>query len=397
MGCCQKKRKRLSLLKRTNENDDEKNDEPDSEEMLIKLTFEDFIPIKLLGRGSFGQVILVRLKNNNKLYAMKILDKALLKERHQELHTQTERDLLVKVKCPFIVNIKSAFQDIKYLYIVSDFMQGGDMYFHMHAAKRFDFQLTQFFISEIVLALEYLHKQNMVYRDLKPENILLDAKGHIKLTDFGLSKILSSSKDKAFTICGTKQYLAPEIFMNKGYEKTIDWWSLACLTYEMLTGNLPFPIKRDTKINMDIYKRQIQFPRYMNEDARDLISKMLVIDPKKRLGCGKNDIVKIKNHPFFEEINWDEIWNKEIVPPFEPDLKDELDLKYFDTQFTDEPVESFIKNPRSREVSYEYNNFTYVTDSVKNELLTMPKESNEDNKENNENKENRENKENKEN
>ena len=374
MGCCHKKRKRNTLLKKISDDNEETNEEPDANEMIIKLTYNDFIPIKLLGRGSFGQVILARLKINNKLYAMKILDKSLLKVKKQELHTKAERDLMVKIHCPFIVNIKSAFQDEKYLYIVSDFMQGGDMYYHLHQARKFDFNLTQFYISEIILALEYLHKNNMVYRDLKPENILLDAKGHIKLTDFGLSKMLNSSKDKAFTVCGTLQYLAPEMFTNQGYDKNVDWWALGCLIYEMLTGKLPFPIKRGMSINNEIYKSKIQYPRFLDQDARDLISQLLEVDPKKRLGSGKGGVEKIKKHPFFEEINWKDFWDKKIIPPFKPDLEDELDLKYFDSQFTDEPLESFTKNPRSREVSYEYNNFTYVTESVKNELISIPKE-----------------------
>jgi len=374
MGCCHKKRKRNTLLKKISDDNEQTNEEPDANEMIIKLTYNDFIPIKLLGRGSFGQVILSRLKINNKLYAMKILDKSLLKVKKQELHTKAERDLMVKIHCPFIVNIKSAFQDEKYLYIVSDFMQGGDMYYHLHQARKFDFNLTQFYISEIILALEYLHKNNMVYRDLKPENILLDSKGHIKLADFGLSKMLNSSKDKAFTVCGTLQYLAPEMFTNQGYDKNVDWWALGCLIYEMLTGKLPFPIKRGMSLNNEIYKSKIQYPRFLDQDARDLISKLLEVDPKKRLGSGKGGVEKIKKHPFFEEINWKDFWDKKIIPPFKPDLEDELDLKYFDSQFTDEPLESFTKNPRSREVSYEYNNFTYVTESVKNELISIPKE-----------------------
>ena len=374
MGCCNKKRKRNTLLKRMDDDEENENEEPDGNALIIRLAYNDFIPLKLLGRGSFGQVVLARLKINNKLYAMKVLDKSVLKVRHQEIHTQTERDLMVKIHCPFIINIKSAFQDEKYLYIVSDFMQGGDMYYHMHAASKFPFELTQFYISEIVLALEYLHKNNMVYRDLKPENILLDSKGHIKLTDFGLSKIFNSSKDKAFTICGTAQYLAPEMFINKGYDKSVDWWALGCLIYEMLVGKLPFPIKREGKISLDIYNKRIQFPRYLNDDARDLITKLLVVDPKKRLGSGKDGALKIKKHPFFEEINWADIWNKKIIPPFKPELTDDLDLRYFDSQFTEESVESFTKNPRSREVSYEYNNFTYVTESVKNELMAIPRD-----------------------
>ena len=381
MGCCHKKRKRNTLVKKSDDNNENDNEDADANSIIVRLKYDDFIPLKLLGRGSFGQVILARLKINDKLYAMKILDKSQLKLRHQEIHTQTERNLMVKIKCPFIVNIKSAFQDEKYLYIVSDFMQGGDMYFHMHEQKKFEFDLTQFYISELVLALEYLHKNNMVYRDLKPENILLDSKGHIKITDFGLSKMFNSSKEKAFTICGTIQYLAPEMFTNKGYDKMVDWWALGCLIYEMLVGQLPFPIKRGAKINLDIFKNKIKFPRYLNEDARDLISQLLIIDPKKRLGSGKGGVDKIKKHPFFEEINWDDIWNKKIIPPFEPDLEDELDLKYFDSQFTSEPLESFTKNPRSRESSYEYNNFSYMTESVKNELITFNKNNNNDIKE----------------
>jgi serine/threonine protein kinase len=372
MGCCHKKRKKNVLLKKITDDDDEdQNEDNDVNAMIVSLNYNDFIPLKLLGRGSFGQVILARLKINNKLYAMKVLDKLLLKSRHQELHTQAERDLMVKIHCPFIISIKSAFQDEKYLYLVSDFMQGGDMYYHMHEARQFSFELTQFYVSEIVLALEYLHKNNMVYRDLKPENILLDSKGHVKITDFGLSKMLNSSKDKAFTICGTAQYLAPEVFIKKGYDSSVDWWSLGCLIYEMLTGKLPFPIKREGKINLDVFKNKLRFPRHLNEDAIDLITQLLAPDPKKRLGVGKDGAKKIKSHPFFEEINWEDIWNKRIIPPFIPKLEDEMDLKYFDTQFTDESVESFTKNPRSREVSYEYKNFTYVTESVKNELMAI--------------------------
>ena len=380
MGCCQKKKKSQYLLNKTDKPSYEPTDDKDFSNLKINLSYHDFTPLKLLGRGSFGQVCLVRLKINNKLYAMKILDKKILKERNQELHTKSERDLMVKINCPFIVNIKSAFQDEKYLYIISDFMQGGDLFYHMHETSIFDFELAQFYTCELVLALEYLHNNNMIYRDLKPENILLDANGHIKLTDFGLSKLLNSSKQKAFTICGTIQYIAPEVFINKGYDKMVDWWSLGCLIYEMFVGKLAFNIKNNTNLSLDLYNKKLKFPRHMDEDAQDLINKLLVVDPKKRLGYGANGSDKIKKHPFFEGINWDEVWNKQIIPPFKPELTDEMDLKYFDTQFTDEPIESFTRNPRSREASYEYKNFTYITDSVKNELLKNSQDDNQNEK-----------------
>jgi serine/threonine protein kinase len=233
---------------------------------------------------------------------MKILDKKILKAKNQELHTKSERDLMVKINCPFIVNIKSAFQDEKYLYIISDFMQGGDLFYHMHEARVFDFELAQFYVSEIVLALEYLHKNNMIYRDLKPENILLDANGHIKLTDFGLSKLLNSSNEKAFTICGTTQYIAPEVFINKGYDKMVDWWSLGCLIYEMFVGKFAFNIKNRTKFSLELYNKKLKFPRHMDEDAEDLINKLLVVDPKKGWDMELMDVIKLKSINFLKEL-----------------------------------------------------------------------------------------------
>ena len=376
MGCCFKKKPKQTLINNIDQNDENNEEDKDFNSITVKLTYQDFTPLKLLGRGSYGQVCLTRFKLNNKLYAMKVLDKSLLKEKHQELHTKSERDLMIKLHCPFIVNIKSAFQDEKYLYIISDFMQGGDLYYHLHDQGVFNFELAQFYLSEIVLALEYLHKNNMIYRDLKPENILLDSKGHIKLTDFGLSKMLDSSNERAYTICGTMQYIAPEMIFTRGYDNAVDWWSLGCLIYEMFVGKFAFQIRKTTDINFDLYKKKFNFPRRMDEDAKDLIMKLLVVEPKNRLGYGKNGIEKIKSHRFFEGINWDDIWNKRVLPPFIPELNDELDLRYFDTQFTDEPLESFTKNMRARESSYDYKNFTFITDSIKNELMTAQEEAN---------------------
>ena len=294
--------------------------------------------MKLLGRGSFGEVLLVRLKATNKIYAMKILEKKLLKLKKQQGHTKTERDLMVRINCPFIVNIKSAFQDETNLYLVSEFMQGGDMFFHLHDGGIIIFNLekTKFYIIELILALEFLHKNNMVYRDLKPENILLDDKGHIKLTDFGLSKILEEENDKAYTICGTPQYLAPEILLRQGYDKMIDWWSLGCIMYEMLTGRLPFAIKRGCKMSMKIYEKKVLFPSNINSNAKDLIEKLLIVNPKERLGIDGSE--SIKSHPFFEGVDWNLAYEKKLTPPFIPKLKSDTDLRYFDSIFTDEPI-----------------------------------------------------------
>ena len=395
MGCCEKKKPEQLLEKSIEQNKDEVLNISDTETKLdnsqneennaeleqtinVKVTFNDFEPLKLLGRGSFGEVLLVRLKANQKVYAMKILSKNLLKIKRQQIHTKTERDLMVKINCPFIVNIKSAFQDIAKLYIVSEFMQGGDMFYHMHDGKIiiFNNDKTRFYIMELVLALEFLHKNNMVYRDLKPENILLDAKGHIKLTDFGLSKILETESDKAFTICGTPQYLAPEILQKKGYNKAVDWWSLGCVMYEMLAGKIPFAIKRGVKLNMKIYEQGVKYPDHLYKNAKDLIKKLLVIDPNERLGSGPDGSENIKKHPFFKGINWNDAYQKKIKPPFIPKLKNDTDLRYFDTMFTEEPINGNQRKytrDRDREPSNEYNGFSYVTGSVSNELMTFAK------------------------
>ena len=336
----------------------------------IKLSYNDFKPLKLLGTGSFGRVLLVRFKSNNTLYAMKILRKDQIKLKHQEEHTKTERDLMVKINNPFIVNIKFAFQDESKLYIVSDFMQGGDMFYHLHSQKKFEEKKAKFYTIELILGLEFLHKNNMIYRDLKPENILMDSNGHIKISDFGLSKILDSPDEKTFTLCGTPQYLAPEIIKKKGYDKTVDWWSLGCFLYEMITGYLPFYIPKGNKINPKTYEEPLRFPPDVNPVVINLINQLLTVNPKKRLGYGEEDATKIKQHDFFKEVDWDKYWNKEIEPPFLPEFNDEEDLRYFDKMFTDEPVNNDRPTVYSRPRDFSvYKGFTYITNSVQKDLL----------------------------
>ena len=344
----------------------------DFQNAILKLSYNDFELLKLLGRGSFGEVLLVRLKANKKLYAMKVLDKKMLKQRKQQIHTKTERDLMVKINCPFIVNIKSAFQDETKLYIVSEFLQGGDLFFHLHEKRYTVFPeiKARFYIMELVIALDFLHQNNMIYRDLKPENILLDSQGHVKLTDFGLSKIFENEDDKAYTVCGTPQYLAPEILLRKGYDKAVDWWSLGCVLYEMLYGRLPFKLKKGQKISLNIYKEEIAFDKKISEEAKDLIINLLIFDPKSRLGSGVDGGEKIKNHNFFKGVNWKDVWDRKLEPPFVPNLKSDQDLKYFDSSFTDESVGSLLgKNSlKERGFSNEYSGFSYLAPSVSKEL-----------------------------
>jgi len=402
MGCCAKKKspkdenllqdnydktKNYSITEDVNIKVNSNQESNTNENSEKKLCYEDFEPLKLLGTGSFGRVLLVRLNSKNKLYAMKILNKSFLKQRHQEEHTKTERNLMVAINCPFVMNIKYAFQDETKLYLVTDFMQGGDMFFHLHENKKFKRERAKFYIVEILLGIEYLHKNNMVYRDLKPENILMDKDGHIKITDFGLSKILDDINDTTFTLCGTPQYIAPEVIIKKGYDKGVDWWSLGCVLFEMLTGYLPFYIPRDRKISLRCFQTPLKFPKFMNEDEIDLITKLLNIDPNERLGNGPEDAAAIKSHPYFKDVEWDKYLKKEIVPPFKPKLKNELDLKYFDKAFTDESVNTKKQQvPRSR-VQSDYIGFTFMGNSVKNELDSFDENGNGIGNEKDENKE----------
>ncbi len=303
----------------------------------IPSTLEDFKHLKVLGQGSFGKVILVQNQNNNKLYAMKILNKKFIVKKNQVSHTQTERVLLEKLKHPFIVRLNYAFQDSKRLYFLTEFLQGGELFFHLRRNSGYKEKAVRFYMSQILLALEYMHDNNYIYRDLKPENILIDKEGNIKLTDFGLSKILPEEETTTYTMCGTAEYLAPEILFAKGYDKTCDWFSFGVVLFEMFCGYHPFKSKGQ-KIDPKIYLRKTYIPDKVGKTARDLIEKLFVSNPKKRLGYNSAD--EVKKHPFFNGVDFDKVLNKEYKPPFIPKLKDDTDLRYFDEDFTKLTVES---------------------------------------------------------
>jgi len=300
-------------------------------------TLEDFKRLKILGQGSFGKVILVKSDINNKLYAMKILEKKDIVKKKQVSHTKTERALLEKLKHPFIVRLNYAFQDPKRLYFLTEFLQGGELFFHLRRNSGYKANAVKFYMSQILLALEYMHNNNYIYRDLKPENILIDKEGNIKLTDFGLSKIMPEEEKMTYTMCGTAEYLAPEIIFCKGYDKTCDWFSFGVVLFEMFCGYHPFK-RKGNKIDPEIYLRKTFIPDKVDKTAKDLIEKLFVSNPEKRLGHNSSD--EIKNHPFFKGIDFDKVFKKEYKPPFIPKLKDDLDLRYFDESFTKLSVEN---------------------------------------------------------
>lgn len=372
MGCCLKKKQQEQ--KNNSEKDEPflSSNEEGSQEFTTKVVRGDFDEMKVLGKGSFGKVLLVRYKKNQKLYAMKILKKAVIMKNNEEIHTKTERKILAKINHPFIVSLYFAFQDEKKLYLITEFMQGGELFYHLHRERFFSNERTQFYAAEIVLALDHLHKNNCIYRDLKPENVLLDKDGHIKLADFGLSKImLEKNKAKAFTLCGTPDYLAPEILEDKGYDKTVDWWSLGALIYEMLVGYSPFKMKKGEQLNIEKYKEPVPLYNHFTPEAKMIITDLLVVEPSKRLGYGSNGTENIKKHPFFKDINWEELYNKKVEPEFVPKIFNELDLGNFDKFFTNENVFEPESEMNSASVlkdnPNEFAGFTYVKPGVVDE------------------------------
>ncbi|OLN86522.1 cAMP-dependent protein kinase type 2 [Colletotrichum chlorophyti] len=284
-----------------------------------KYTLTDFDILRTLGTGSFGRVHLVQSKHNQRFYAVKVLKKAQVVKMKQVEHTNDERKMLGEVKHPFLITLWGTFQDSKNLYMVMDFVEGGELFSLLRKSGRFPNPVAKFYAAEVTLALEYLHSRNIIYRDLKPENLLLDRHGHLKITDFGFAKRVP---DKTWTLCGTPDYLAPEVVSNKGYNKSVDWWSLGILIYEMLCGYTPFwDSGSPMKIYENILKGKVKYPAYINPDAQDLLEKLITADLTKRLGNlygGPNDV---KNHPWFQEVTWDRLARKDIDAPYTPPVK----------------------------------------------------------------------------
>ena len=322
-------------------------------------TLKDFTKIKILGVGSFGKVLLVKLNKTNEYFAMKILDKNNLIKLNQINNTRNEINIFKSVNHPFLTKLFYAFTDSKNIYFISEFMQGGELFFHL-SKNTFKEKEVRFYMSEIFLAIEYLHKKNYIYRDLKPENILIGLDGHIKLTDFGLSKILNENQKKTYSLVGTIQYLAPEIFHSKeeGYDKSCDWFSFGVVMFELFCGYHPFNIKNAYKITKETYEK-IKIPSFIGDIAKDLILKLTAFDPKERLGYNNEDY--IKNHPFFSDINFDDVLKKKIEPPFKPKVESQIDLKYFDKQFTQIKIDeqSFNETNSNLTQSIEFEGFSY--------------------------------------
>ncbi|KAF8755080.1 Haspin like kinase domain [Rhizoctonia solani] len=306
------------------------------------LTIDSFDLLKVIGKGSFGKVMQVRKRDTSRIYALKTIRKAHIASRGEITHTLAERTVLAQVNNPFIVPLKFCFQSEAKLYLVLAFINGGELFHHLQREQRFNEERSRFYAAELLLALEHLHDFNVVYRDLKPENILLDYTGHIALCDFGLCKLNMSDSDTTNTFCGTPEYLAPELLLGKGYTKSVDWWTLGVLLYEMLTGLPPFYDENTNEMYRKILQDPLRFGDEIGPDARSLLTGLLTRDPAARLGV--NGAEDIKKHPFFaKNIDFKKLVQKKIQPPFKPSVASAIDTSNFDDVFTSEqPLDSVV-------------------------------------------------------
>lgn len=308
---------------------------------------KNFDLLKVLGTGAYGKVYMVRKNrgpDRGQLYAMKVLKKAnIVQKKKTTEHTRTERQVLETIRqSPFLVTMHYAFQTQAKLHLVLDYVRGGELFTHLYQREKFKENEVRIYIGEIILALEHLHKHGIIYRDIKLENILLDSDGHIALTDFGLSREFQDyeTEQRAFSFCGTIEYMAPEVVRggNLGHDIAVDWWSVGVLTYELLTGASPFTVEGEKNTQQEISKRILKceppMPDTLSKDVTDFILRLLVKDPRQRMGGGPKDSEELKAHRFFRSINWDDLLRKNIPAPFVPRISGETDTSNFSEEFT---------------------------------------------------------------
>jgi serine/threonine protein kinase len=276
-----------------------------------------------------------------------MLKKSEIVRLRQVEHVKAEKQILSSISHPFIVNLYASWQDEHYLYMLMEYVIGGELFSQLRKVGRFSNETAKFYAAEIVLALEYLHSHQVAYRDLKPENLLIDRDGHIKITDFGFAKVV---EDRTWTLCGTPEYLAPEIIQSKGHGRAVDWWSLGVLIYEMLAGYPPFYDENPFGIYQKILAGRIEFPRHFDIYAKDLVRKLLTADRTKRYGCLENGAEDIKRHKWFENVDWDKVYNRAVKPPFVPGFTSPDDTSNFDRYPEEESIQLLPLSTRDQQL-----------------------------------------------
>ena len=342
----------------------------------IKQTIRDYESIKIIGRGAFGEVHVCRVKKTGEIVAIKKIKKDEIIKKNQIIHIRNEQKFMSKVKSPWIVELKASFQDNDFLYLVMEFLPGGDFMNLLIEKDKLTEEEAKFYTAELILAVESIHKLDCIHRDIKPDNILIDKTGHIKLSDFGLAKVSdklyeqNSTKtpnynpnkrthQKLYSCVGTAFYVAPEVLKKKGYSQEIDWWSVGVIFYEMLVGYAPFYAEETQEVINKVLGKIWEVPEEikLSKEALDFMKRMMS-DPNERLG--KNGPEEIKSHPFFKGVDWDNIRNN-MKPPFIPDIENDYDTKYFETFEEIEPFYPHKKSIKKRQgewigLTYKGNN-----------------------------------------
>ena len=357
-----------------------------------KQTIRDYESLAIIGRGAFGEVHVCREKKTGKIYAIKKIKKQVLIIKNQIRHVINEQIIMSKASTPWIVELKASFQEGDYLYLVMEYLPGGDLMNLLIEKDILTEKEAKFYISELILAVESIHNLDCIHRDIKPDNILIDKNGHIKLSDFGLAKISDKlyekedekyknflknksndkntkmTHNKNFSCVGTAYYVAPEVLKKSGYDKDIDWWSVGIILYEMLVGYAPFCSKETTEVCYKVlnWKNYLKIPKKikLSEEVKDLIFKMIKNSDDR---LGKNGAEEIKKHPFFKDVDWDNIRNSKA--PFIPELKNEYDTKYFEKFEMKEPF--YPKNiNKFKRKDAEYVGYEFNKDNSDNDLKT---------------------------
>ncbi|KAI9999158.1 hypothetical protein PInf_003976 [Phytophthora infestans] len=314
----------------------------EAEERRISLKMQEQKQIKLdelevlrtLGSGTFGRVKLVRHKPTGALYALKILNKASVVAYKQQRNVVNEKSVMTQCNHPFLLKLYTTYKDAARLYLLIEFVQGGELFTYLHSTPSSPGRLpndhARFYASHVLMALEYLHERCIVYRDLKPENLLIDPVGYLKVVDFGFAKVVD---DRTYTLCGTTEYLAPELVLGKGHNRGVDYWALGILIYEMIVGHSPFAGSTQVgqmQICRNIVKEKVDFPSSVSSSCRDILSKLLERDPTKRLGMTHGGARAIRTHAWFAKVDWDAMLQKKVNAPYKPKLADAEDDSRFE-------------------------------------------------------------------
>ena len=320
---------------------DRDSDEPSVEEVrrrqqaalaraknLPQIQFSNLKVLGTLGKGSFGFVQLVQDKTNEMTYALKAVSKAQIVQTGQQGHIMSEKKAMMLFDHPFLIKLYATYKDKNRLYFLLEPSLGGELFSVLRERTLFDESTARFYAASVLIAFEYMHSLNIIYRDLKPENLLLDREGFLKVTDFGFAKDITSGR--TWTLCGTPDYLAPEIVAGKGHGKGVDWWTLGIFIYEMLASYPPFYDEDPMKTYAKIMHGAVNYPSHFSKEAVSLIKKLLQHKPTKRLGVVKGGASEIKKHPWFRGFDWDALVARKVRPPIVPKIKHNKDLSNFD-------------------------------------------------------------------